>query len=52
MLHLLEKNQSSGGFTKTHPTPAQRITSAEKSVGQYKVPDTLAYRRDRYSRVK
>jgi predicted Zn-dependent protease len=54
MLHLLEKNQSSGagGFTKTHPTPAQRIANAEKSVGKFKVPDTIAYRKDRYSRVK
>jgi predicted Zn-dependent protease len=52
MLHLLEKNQSGGGFTKTHPTPAQRIASAEKSVGKFKVPDTLAYRKDRYSRTK
>jgi predicted Zn-dependent protease len=52
MLRLLEKNQSAGGFTKTHPTPAQRITSAEKSVVKFKVPDTIAYRRDRYSRIR
>jgi predicted Zn-dependent protease len=53
MLRLLEKNQSGGGgFTKTHPSPAQRITSAEKSVTQYKVPDTRSYRTARYSQVK
>jgi predicted Zn-dependent protease len=53
MLHLLEKNQSGGGgFTKTHPSPAQRITSAEKSLVLFKVPDTAAYRRSRYNRLK
>jgi predicted Zn-dependent protease len=54
MLHLLEKNQgsSAGGFTKTHPTPAQRIANAENSVVKFKVPDTIAFRRDRYSRIR
>jgi predicted Zn-dependent protease len=54
MLRLLEKNQGSQsvGLTKNHPTPAQRITNAEKSIGLYKVPDTRSYRRTRYSQVK
>ncbi|MDR3248156.1 MAG: M48 family metalloprotease [Treponema sp.] len=55
MLQLLEKNQGSRsiGFTKTHPSPAQRISNAEKSVGMYKVPDSRSYRTGRYkSRVK
>jgi len=50
MLGVLEKNQGShpGGFNKTHPTPAQRITNAKKSVGNYKVPDTRSYRVQRF----
>ncbi|MDR0623518.1 MAG: M48 family metallopeptidase [Treponema sp.] len=39
-----------GGFNKTHPTPARRISNAEKSVRKYHVEDTQAYRRDRYNR--
>jgi predicted Zn-dependent protease len=54
MLQVLEKNQSggSGGFNKTHPTPARRITNARLSLEKYKVPDTRAYRRDRYNQAK
>jgi predicted Zn-dependent protease len=54
MLQVLEKNQGShpGGFNKTHPTPARRITNARLSLGKYKVPDTRAYRQPRYTRVK
>jgi predicted Zn-dependent protease len=54
MLRSLEKNQSghAGGFTKTHPTPAQRITSAEKSVGKYTVTNTRSFREARYKAVK
>ncbi|AEF80667.1 M48 family metalloprotease [Leadbettera azotonutricia] len=54
MLHSLEKNQAShaGGFNKTHPTPAQRIASAEKSVSQYTVADTRSFRQARYKAVK
>jgi len=37
------------GFGKTHPTPAQRISNAEKSVGAYKVADTRSYRQARFS---
>ncbi|MDR3193140.1 MAG: M48 family metallopeptidase [Treponema sp.] len=54
MLQVLEKNQGShpGGFNKTHPTPARRITNARLSLRKYEVPDTRAYRRDRYIRAK
>jgi predicted Zn-dependent protease len=54
MLQVLEKNQGShpGGFNKTHPTPAQRITSARLSSGKYSVQDTRSFRQTRYNRVK
>jgi len=51
MLRELEKIQkgSSGGFNKTHPSPAKRIASAEKAlVKQPKVTDTSSYRRARF----
>jgi len=40
---------SSSGFGKTHPTPAQRVTNAEKSVKNYKVADTSSSRRLRFT---
>jgi predicted Zn-dependent protease len=41
MLRSLSSVQTSGaGFGKTHPSPAQRITNAEKSVGKYRVVET------------
>jgi predicted Zn-dependent protease len=54
MLKGLDKVQSSrpGGFNKMHPTPAQRLTNAEKSIGKYTVADTSSYRRDRFNAVK
>jgi predicted Zn-dependent protease len=54
MLKLLEQNQSShpGGFNKTHPSPAQRISNAEKSVTTYKVLDTRTFRQARYKAVQ
>jgi predicted Zn-dependent protease len=54
MLRVLERTQSShpGGFNKTHPTPAQRITNAQKTVGNYDVPDTRSFRTSRYAAVK
>jgi predicted Zn-dependent protease len=54
MLRQLERNQgsSTSGLTKTHPTPALRISNAEKSIGMYKVPDTIAARRNRYSQIR
>jgi predicted Zn-dependent protease len=50
MLKSLEKNQGkqSGGFTKTHPTPAQRVSNAEKTVAQYRVTDTRSFRLARW----
>jgi predicted Zn-dependent protease len=50
MLRVLEKNQDgqTGGFSKTHPTPAQRISNANASVGNYAVPDTRGFRQERY----
>jgi predicted Zn-dependent protease len=47
----IQRNQS-GGFNKTHPTPAQRISNAEKSVGKYSVPDTRSYRQSRFNAVR
>ena len=54
MLRELNNAQSdkSKGFGKTHPTPAQRISNAEKSIGKYSVPDTRSYRQNRFSAVK
>ncbi|MDR0496517.1 MAG: M48 family metalloprotease [Treponema sp.] len=51
MLRVLEKDQPGhpGGFNKTHPTPAQRITNAQRTVGKYDVDDTRSYRRTRYA---
>ncbi|MDR1804347.1 MAG: M48 family metalloprotease [Treponema sp.] len=51
MLQVLERNQSSrpGGFNNTHPTPAQRISNARTTVGNYDVPDTRSYRQARYA---
>ena len=54
MLRELNSIQSgrSGGFNKTHPTPAQRISNAEKSIGKYKVADTRSYRQSRFNSVR
>jgi predicted Zn-dependent protease len=43
---------SSGGFSKTHPTPAQRISNAEKSLGKYSVADNRSHRQSRFDAVK
>ena len=54
MLRELNKIQSGrpGGFNKTHPTPARRIANVESSIGKYKVADTSAYRRPRFSALR
>jgi predicted Zn-dependent protease len=54
MLRQLEKTQGShsGGFNTTHPSPAERIRSAEQSAGNYQVPDTRSFRQNRYRAVK
>jgi len=51
MLRELEKIQGnkSGGFNKTHPTPAQRISNAQKSVSKYKVANTAESRQARFA---
>jgi predicted Zn-dependent protease len=50
MLRQLSSVQtSSSGFGKTHPTPAQRITNAEKTVGSYRVTDTGSSRQARFT---
>jgi len=40
-----------GGFNRTHPTPAQRLTNAERTVGSHAVADTRAFRQPRFERV-
>jgi len=45
------QNKTSGGFNKTHPTPEQRISNAEKSVGKYKVTDNSAKRKSRFTKA-
>jgi len=43
MLKSLNSVQKAGsGFGKTHPSPAQRITNAEKSVGKYRTTNASA----------
>ena len=51
MLGQIQKNYdgSGRGFGKTHPTPAQRITNAEKTLGKFSVQDTKSFRRNRYN---
>jgi predicted Zn-dependent protease len=50
MLQSLNQKQSgqTGGFSKTHPTPAQRITNVNKTLNQYTVTDTRSFRTARY----
>ena len=54
VLRMLERNQPGrrGGFNNTHPTPAQRITNAQRTVGNYEVEDTNSYRVARYRAVR
>ena len=54
MLRVLEVNQPrrAGGFNRTHPTPALRITNAQRTVGNYNVPDTRSFREARFSAVR
>jgi predicted Zn-dependent protease len=54
MLRQLEKTQDShaGGFNNTHPSPAERLKSAEKSAANYQTPDTRSFRQARYRAVK
>ncbi|MCL2209039.1 MAG: M48 family metalloprotease [Treponema sp.] len=53
MLNELRSAQSAGsGFGKTHPTPAQRITNAQKTVGSFRVADTSAFRQTRFAAAR
>ena len=54
MLKELDRIQrgQTGGFTKTHPTPASRVTNAEKSLSKYRVTDTSSYRRARFQAMR
>ena len=50
MLRALSSVQSgSSGLGKTHPTPAQRITNAERYVGSHTVTDTRSHRHARFA---
>ena len=50
MLRSLSGVQTAGsGFGKTHPTPAQRITNAERSLRNYNVADNSGSRQARFA---
>jgi predicted Zn-dependent protease len=50
MLRALNTVQtSSSGFGRTHPTPAQRIANAERTIRNFNVPDTSASRQARFN---
>jgi len=50
MLRALSSVQTSGsGFGRTHPTPAQRITNAERTVRNHTVADNSASRQTRFT---
>jgi len=50
ILQELRKAQSrNSGFGKTHPSPAVRITSAERNAGYLRVTDNSASRRTRFT---
>jgi len=50
MLQVLGTAQTAGvGLSKTHPTPVQRVTEAQKTVGSYRVTDTSSSRQARFN---
>ncbi|MDR2314193.1 MAG: M48 family metallopeptidase [Spirochaetaceae bacterium] len=50
MLESLKQNQQNEqGFFKTHPSPAERITSVNRELNKYSVPDSRSYRTARYT---
>jgi len=50
MLRSLSTVQTAGsGFGRTHPTPAQRITNAERTVGTFNVANNTAIRQPRFT---
>jgi predicted Zn-dependent protease len=56
VLRLLEQDgetyNAAGGFTKTHPSPSQRIANVNESLPKFKVPDTSSYRVERYEQFR
>jgi predicted Zn-dependent protease len=53
MLKVLQTAQSSqkGGFGVTHPSPADRITNADRMTGRYRIQDTGSSRTPRFRRA-
>jgi predicted Zn-dependent protease len=51
MLEALKQKQGAGGFSKTHPAPAERIANVNRTIGNYKVQDTRTFRAPRYAAV-
>jgi predicted Zn-dependent protease len=53
VLRVLERNQPGrpGGFNQTHPAPSQRIGNAQRTVGNFNIPDTRSYRQARFGVV-
>ena len=51
MLESLKASNQKTGFGKTHPTPAKRISSVQKSVKDYTVQNTRSYREKRFKTV-
>jgi predicted Zn-dependent protease len=50
MLRALQQQTQAGqGFSKTHPSPADRITNVNKSLRKYSVADTRSFREPRYT---
>ncbi|GHV95760.1 hypothetical protein AGMMS50293_20800 [Spirochaetia bacterium] len=59
MLRELERTQKSrpgsgfnNGFSQTHPTPAQRLSAVQTTIGLYRPGDTRSYRQSRFTAVK
>ena len=55
MLNMLDKNtpkDAGSGFGKTHPSPQARLKNVSSKYGKYKVNDTSAARKKRFSLMK
>ena len=54
MLGELQRTQSgrTGGFNRTHPTPASRLNNVERQMSRHRVRDTSSYRQDRFNAVR
>jgi predicted Zn-dependent protease len=48
LLQILQLAVQKGGLASTHPSPAQRISSANQMTGRYNVPDTRSSRTARF----